>query len=140
MHSVSFHCHPITRKRAHQHMPRHRKRGIKGAGSVYQRKSDGRWVGSFTVEETGKRKDIYADTEKEAWALLQKAQQEQKQGILATGPQRKLKDYLEQWLEEVHKPTLRVSTYYKYRLVLNNHILPALGHIQLQRLTPQQVQ
>ncbi len=34
-------------------MARSRKRGIKGAGSVYQRKSDGRWIGSFVAEETG---------------------------------------------------------------------------------------
>jgi integrase len=51
-----------------------------------------------------------------------------------------LKTFLEQWLEDVHKPTIRISTLYRYRGILDNHILPELGHIQLQRLTAQQVQ
>lgn len=55
-------------------MARQRKRGIKGAGSVYQRKSDGRWTGSFKVEATGKRVYVYApidnNTQKVAYDLL----------------------------------------------------------------------
>jgi integrase len=122
-------------------MPRQRKRGIKGAGSVYQRKSDNRWVGSFTVEETGKRKDIYADTEKEAWEKLQQAQMEQKQGILATGPQQKVGSYLTQWLETMSKPpTVSARTYVQYRSMIQKHILPTIGHILLQKLTAQRVQ
>ncbi|MBO0793341.1 MAG: site-specific integrase, partial [Ktedonobacteraceae bacterium] len=109
-----------------------RKKGIRGAGSVYTR-SDGRAVASFVVEATGKRKYLYAATEKEAYEKLQKALNEQRQGILATGPQQKLRDYLEYWLEEVHKPTLRESTYDNYRSILDKHIFPALGHIQLQK-------
>jgi integrase len=121
-------------------MPKQRKRGIKGAGSVYQRKSDNRYVGSFMIEETGKRKYIYADTEKEAWELLQKAQQEQKQGILATGPKQKLETFLTQWFTEVHRPPLiRPSSHARYVDVATNHILPILGHFELQKITPQRV-
>ena len=36
-------------------MPRHRKRGVRGHGSVFTRK-DGRWVAPFIVEETGETK------------------------------------------------------------------------------------
>ena len=123
-------------------MPRKRKKSVPGGGSVYQRKSDGRWVAKFKVVETGKYKELYASTEKEAIAKLQQALYEQKQGIMAPGKEAmvKLKDYLEDWLETVHKPTLRVSSYVKYRGLLRNYILPELGHIQLKKLTSERVE
>ena len=49
-----------------------------------------------------------------------------------------VKQYLEYWLENVHKPTIRVGSYLVYRTILNNHLLPASGHITLQKLTPEQ--
>jgi len=109
-----------------------------GEGSIYQRK-DGRWAASITVEGH-KRKTLYGKTRKEVQEKLRVALHEQKQGMLATGPQQTLKQYLEQWLEEVHRPTLRLSSYDRYRSLLNNHILPSLGHIQVNKLTVQQVQ
>jgi integrase len=121
-------------------MVRSRKRGIKGAGSVYQRKSDGRWVGSFVVEETGKRKSVYASTEKEAYEKLQQAMKEHKDGIDTQGRYQKLGVYLEWWLEQVHKHTLRLGTYLRYRGFLDYHICPALGSIELGKLTARQVQ
>jgi integrase len=120
-------------------MPRHRKKGIKGAGSVFPRK-DGRWVAQFIVEETGKSKQLYAKSEKEAWQKLQTALDEQKRGILATGPQQKLGDYITWWLEEVHKHKLRKGTYLLYRSIIKNHILPALEDVQLRKLTSKQIQ
>lgn len=45
-------------------MAKSRQRGH-GEGSIYQRKSDGRWVASFIIEETGRRKYLYGDTRKE---------------------------------------------------------------------------
>lgn len=125
-------------------MPRQRKKGIHGSGSVYQRKSDKRWVASFIVEETGKRRYLYADkddnTEKNAYKKLQDALFEQKQGVLATGPRQTVKQFLERWFEDVHKFEVRETTYLKQLENLNTRILPAIGHIQLQKLTAQQVQ
>ena len=119
-------------------MPR-RKKGVKGRGSVFPRK-DGRWVAQFIVEETGKPKHLYASTEKEAYEKLDKALQEQKQGILATGPNQQLGDYLNWWLEDVHKVTIRKSSYIRYRSALDKHILPELGQIQLRRLSTRTIQ
>ncbi len=119
-------------------MPRRRK-AMKGRGSVFQRK-DGRWVAQLLVEETGKQKQLYANSEADAYKKLDQAQREQEQGILATGPQQKLKDYLNWWLEEVHKVNLRRSTYRRYRGSLDTHILPELGEIQLRKLTSRQIQ
>lgn len=109
-----------------------------GEGSIYER-NDGRWAASITLEGR-KRKTFYGKTRKEVQEKLQMALHEQKQGTLATGLQQTLKQYLEHWLEEVHKPTIRVSTYLNYRNFLDNHILPALGHFHINKLTPQRVQ
>ncbi len=113
------------------------KRAPRGEGSVYQR-ADGRWVAQVPLEDGG-RKLLYRKTEKEALSALRKALNEQEQGTLATGPQQTLKTYLTHWLEEVHKPTIRLSSYIKYRKLINTYILPALGHVRLQKLSPQQV-
>lgn len=112
-----------------------------GEGSVFQRK-DGRWVAQVRLEN-GKMKQRYfkPDQEKEARVVLRKMLHEQEQGTLPIGRDQTLKAYLEQWLEQVHKlSTIRISTYNMYRIVIYKHIIPMLGHIQLQKLTPQQVQ
>jgi integrase len=118
-------------------MTKQKQRGH-GEGSIYQR-PDGRWVGQVSLED-GKRKYLYGKTRKEVADKLHQALQEQKQGILATGPQQKLRDYLEYWLEEVRKPALKLSSYLRYRTLLNKHILPDIGHILLQKLTVRDVQ
>src|SRR6266496_2720351 len=120
-------------------MARQRKKGIRGGGTVFLRK-DGRWEAKFLVEETGRYKSLYAPTEREAYEKLQTALQEQRQGMLATGPNQKLKVYLEDWLENVHKPKIRFSTYTRHRTIIYRHIIPTLGHIELRKLTPQKVQ
>ena len=65
-------------------MTKQKQRGH-GEGSIYQR-PDGRWVGQVSLED-GKRKYLYGKTRKEVADKLHQALQEQKQGILATGPQ-----------------------------------------------------
>jgi integrase len=40
----------------------------------------------------------------------------------------------------VHKPAVRLNTYVYCRNLLDNHILPALGHIQLQKLAPEHIE
>src|SRR6266568_7591336 len=109
-----------------------------GEGTVFQRK-DGRYVAQVRLEN-GKKKQSYYKTQKEANVALRKMLHEQEHGTLVTGPNQTLKVYLDQWLEQVHKPAIRTSTYYMYRTILDKHIIPSLGHIRLQRLTPQQVQ
>jgi integrase len=118
------------------------KRAGRGEGSIYQRSDERgkKWVASFIVEETGKRRYIYKDTRKEAYDALHEALQAQKQGTLTTGPKQKFKDYLIRWFEEVQKPNLRDSSIDRYENCIYKHILPALGHIELQKLTAQQIQ
>jgi integrase len=86
------------------------------------------------------RGHMYGKTRKEVQEKLKRALHEQQQGTLATGPQQMVKQFLEQWLEDVHKPNIKQATYETYRERLSKHILPVLGNIPLQKLTAQQVQ
>ncbi|MGZ3626540.1 MAG: tyrosine-type recombinase/integrase [Ktedonobacteraceae bacterium] len=115
-----------------------RSRRGRGEGSVYQRK-DGRWSASFYLENR-KRKTVYGKTRKEAYEKLQQALLQHRQGLLATGPKQTVKQYLEYWLEHVHKQSIRLHSYVKVRELLDLHILPGLGYLQLQKLTIQHVQ
>lgn len=118
--------------------PKRRRRG-KGEGTVYQRQSDKRWVTEITLED-GSRKALYGKTQEEVIAKKRQAEYEMKQGRFATGPQQKLADHLEHWFESVHKPPMiKLTTHVTQRKMVNKHILPALGHIQLRKLTTRQL-
>jgi len=109
-----------------------------GEGSVFPRK-DGRWVAQIRLEN-GKHKQSYHKTEKEAQVALRKMLHEQEQGTLVTAKQQTLKAYLEKWMEQVQKSRLRIGTYDLYCRIIKRHIVPALGFIPLQRLTPEKIE
>lgn len=115
-------------------MPRRRR--ARGEGSVFQRK-DGRWV--VQVETDDGRKTVYVKSQKEGVRKLRELQNEIEKGTLPTGPDQTVKQYLEYWIEEVHKSKVKVSTYVKYRKLIYSYIIPILGDTKLQKLTPQQI-
>ncbi|MBO0795733.1 MAG: site-specific integrase [Ktedonobacteraceae bacterium] len=112
------------------------RRRARGEGSVFQRKN-GRWVVQVYIED-GKRKQFYVGSEREGIQKLRQVQREIEEGTLATGKQQKLGDYLIDWIENVHRDNLRISTYVKYKKLVK-YVVADLGHIWLKKLTPQQV-
>jgi len=46
-----------------------------------------------------------------------------------------LGDYLVDWLENQHKSQIAHTTYRRYRALIVHHIIPAVGEIELQKLT-----
>jgi integrase len=107
-------------------------------GSVYYVASRDRWIAEISIGP-GKRKKFYYKTKQEAIKKKNEALRELERGELATGPRRKLGDYLEDWIENVHKDNIRVSTYVKYKKLIK-YIVADLGEVWLQKLTPEQVQ
>ena len=47
-----------------------------------------------------------------------------------------VKDYLETWVENHGKANLRPSTFAGYKSHIKNHIIPYVGYVQLNQLTP----
>lgn len=126
-------------KKVSQAMSKQGKRG-NGEGSVYQRKEDNKWVGSITMSN-GKRKVFYGDTKKEVREKVNKAIYEQKQGTPVVASSRQtVAQFLDQWLENTQKPSVRPRTYERYEEVIRLHINPVLGHYQLQKLTAQHIE
>ena len=109
-----------------------------GEGSITQR-ANGTYQARITLED-GTRKSIYGKTRKEVQEKLKVALREQQQGTLVTAPQQKLEDFLKQWLEDTQKHSIRPRSFERYDEIVRLHIVPVLGRIQLQKLTPQQVQ
>jgi len=119
-----------------------RKRSVHGGGSIYPRRSEGkeRWVAAMKDPETGKRLLRYAKSQKEAYELLEQMKSEIRQGTLVAGSRQTVGKYLREWFENVQKQAVRPTTYLKQEPILTRDILPSLGHIQLQKLTPQHIQ
>ena len=109
-----------------------------GEGSIYKR-DDGRWAAGITLED-GKRKTLYGKSRKEVQEKLKVALHQQQEGTLITTPQQTLKQYLEYWLEEVHRQSIRDRTYERYEEIVRLHLVPVLGDHPLQKLAPQHLQ
>ncbi|HEX2988969.1 MAG TPA: site-specific integrase [Chloroflexota bacterium] len=109
-----------------------------GVGSVYQRKSDGRWVAKLGND--GKPITRYAATEKEAKTILVALQRECGQnGTLATPGNRTVNDLLDLWLQTA-QPNLKPRTFHDYQARCKRHLRPVLGHVKLSKLSPERVQ
>src|SRR5579859_4480292 len=108
-------------------------------GSVYQRQSDKRWVGSFQIGE-GKRKDVYGKTKKEAKDKLKKAMQEYADGRLVAAAPETLATYLPSWLRVYSiQADLKPATVVTYQQRIRR-ILGRFGTVKLQKLTGEMIQ
>src|SRR5436190_19043023 len=114
-----------------------KKRRGHNEGTVYYEPDRDRRVAEVTIGP-GERKKFRVKTKQEGIKKKNEALRELERKTLATGPQRKLGDYLEDWIENVHKDNLRISTYVKYKKHIK-YIVSDLGEIWLQKLTPEQV-
>jgi integrase len=112
-------------------------------GTICKR-PDGRWVAllNLGIQANGKirRKAYYGETRKEAWDKLSEGREKLKKGIAPVIGRQSLAKFLETWLTDCIKPNVRPATWVSYNQQIRVHITPALGHIELTKLTPQQLQ
>ena len=126
-------------------MPRKKlnRRGNK-EGSIYQRK-DGRWSGqvTFGYQDNGKplRKTYYGDTREEVAKKVTQAVGESFNGLKPTQPRLiKVGDYVKNWVLKFKRTQISPLTLEWYLNIVNNHIMPAFGHIAVKDLTTYHVQ
>jgi integrase len=120
---------------------KNRKRG-QGEGSIYRRK-DGRWVSEVQLGfRNGKRerKFVYGKTRKEVADKLTDILNKQRQGLPIVADKQIVKQFLDHWLEDCIRPTVRLSTYISYEQQIRLRIIPEIGHIKLSMLSPQHIQ
>ncbi|MBV9707883.1 MAG: site-specific integrase [Chloroflexi bacterium] len=70
---------------------------------------------------------------------LKIALRDQQQGMLIATPQQTTQQFLSQWLES-YRASVRIRTYERYEQFIRLQLIPAIGHIQLQKLTAQHIQ
>lgn len=114
-----------------------------GEGSIYQRTSDGRWIATVELGwRNGKRarKTVSGKTRREAAEKQKKLLYDQQQGLPIQVERQTVAQFLDTWLADVVKPSVRPTTHRSYAGIVRLHLRPGLGHHQLTKLTPQHVQ
>ena len=111
------------------------KRRANREGSIFRRK-DGRWCAKIYVDGTIVYK--YSPNQRECTDWLLEIRQKLNAGLQVIN-RSTLADYLQHWLETA-RPTVRPKTAIQYRQIVNQHIIPYLGDITLDRLRPDHLQ
>ena len=123
------------------------KRRKNGEGAVIHR-SDGRWEGRLFIgydeKDNPKTKSVLAETKAECLKKLEVLREDQAKssGKLPKqcSPDMSFGEWLILWYELYKKPALRPNTRTGYENSIFKHILPALGKLKLEDLTPAMLQ
>jgi integrase len=118
-------------------------RRIKGEGSVYKR-NDGRYVGQVNIgrdsDGTYVRKYVYGKSEQEVIQNMKELNYRIMTGELLITPDVRLNDWLDEWLNEYKKDSIKITTYHCYKTNIDYHIKPLLGGIKLSELRLEHIQ
>ena len=104
-----------------------------------KKRSSGSWTA--WIEEprspNGKRKQrvvTIKGTKREAEARLAQIIHEQETGLYVSSSKLKVADFLRQWLDSYVTTNVRAKTEEGYRIIVERHLVPALGNIPLKGL------
>lgn len=117
------------------------KRGA-NEGSIYKR-ADGRWAATINLgwqDGKRKRKTFYAKTRREVQEQLTKALSEHQKALPIMSERLTTGQFLDSWLAESVKHTVRPRTFQSYGELVRVHLGPGLGRIPLAKLAPEDVQ
>ena len=122
-------------------------RRMKGEGSLYQT-ADKKWVYQYTVE--GKRKTTRFQRKSDAKAFMESVQAAAEQAVsilvqdkISQGVSAKpvtVGEWMDHWLENYAKPTIKLSTYCSYEQYIRGHIKPHLGESYINTLRADDLQ
>jgi integrase len=112
-----------------------------------QSRGDGRWtatlyLGRSEPDANGKRRIIQKTislgkcSRQEARAKREELLVAMRKDELVVPSRRTVGEWLKTWLDESIRPAKRTNTVIVYENVITNHLMPALGGIQLQTLRP----
>lgn len=120
------------------------KRRANGEGSIRKRK-DGRWEGRYTAGRdpaTGKPtyKNVLGKTQGEVKEKLKKAITDSQQLDMSRSKSYTVESWIRLWYEVYTESRLREKTKEYYLNYIDNHIIPRIGKIPLEKLTTIQIQ
>ena len=111
------------------------RRRAPGRGSTYEDER-GRWIAQIYIN--GRKVRRVARSQSDAEDLLDELRAKRDGGIAPKG--QTVADYLEAWLRDSAAEEVRPSTLQGYERKIRGYVIPSIGRIKLERLTPQQVQ
>ncbi|MCL4552527.1 MAG: site-specific integrase [Candidatus Marsarchaeota archaeon] len=111
-----------------------------GEGSIYQRASDGRWLGAITLgyDANGKlrRKVVTAKTRGDVVQALKKLQRQVDDGLPAPDTTLTISQLLTSWHDDILRHQVAPSAASNYKAIADHHIIPALGRKKVASLLP----
>jgi integrase len=110
-------------------------------GDGITKRKDGRYMARYTVHtpDGPKRKVIYGKKYKEVEKKLNEARGDAAKGLVYDVGDMTVGEYLERWLSNSVRDTVRQRTYERYESILRVHLVPAIGRVKLKSLTPAHV-
>ena len=110
-------------------------------GDGITKRKDGRYMARYTVQtpDGPKRKTIYGKQYGDVESELAKARGDAARGIVYDDEKLTVGEYLERWLEDSVRDTVRRRTYERYESLVRVHIKPSVGRVRLKALTPAHV-
>ncbi len=111
-------------------------------GSILKRNKNYRVCFDFGLDTTGKRIRKYKTfrTKKDAELALSRHDVAMEDGNIVRPIHMTLSEWLDYWLNDMFAPRAAETSVYGNRLMIENHMKPAMGHVQLQKLSPHTLQ
>lgn len=124
-------------------MARKQTRNAQGVGTFRQRK-DGTWEARYTVGRdpgTGKQiqKSIYGKTQREVRQKLITIAKDIDDGDYLSPSRMTVKEWMTEWLD-AYTANVKPYTLRNYQSQVKNHIVPYIGSVKIQELTPECIQ
>ena len=114
------------------------KKNGNGEGGISRHKKSGLYMARYTVQTpTGpNRKTLYGKTRREVDERLTKAKANRDDGLVFDADNLTLGNYLDRWINDSVRDTVRQRTWERYEQIVRVHIKPALGRVKLKNITP----
>jgi integrase len=111
-------------------------------GDRITKRKDGLFQGMYTAQtpDGPKRKYIYGRKYKDVERKLAEAMGDAARGIVVDDKNITVSEYLDRFLEDVQRGSVRESTYSRDKYLVTNHVKPALGRVKLKNLSAMHLQ
>lgn len=114
------------------------KKRANGEGTIFQRASDKMWIGRYYVGND--LKTVSAKKQEDCLKKLREKQQQVNTGLYVEPDKITTGQWLLTWFENYVQPSGKGTTIDLTYSVINNHIIPGLGKIPLQKLRSEHIQ
>ena len=109
-------------------------------GSIYYSEADRCWYAQLPPDDHGRRPKRRAKTKREALEKLRALQAERRQGLQLGTKTPTIAEFLDIWLSQVVKRTVKPATHHNYRQYARLYVVPALGRVRVKDVTTPQIQ